>query len=201
MSIDRVSACVTLAVVSLIARTAVAEDGPVIAEHRLELIGGLGLTFTSDSSRDRSGDGAQDGRGEGGFAEVEYVFRPGSVFSPRLYGGLLVTFPQHDSCHIQPACDVEAQIGFMGAKLRVMAPIPWFGPYIELGLGLSAGEMRTLDGPIDETSSGVVPHIPVALGIALGRRNQYDFAFSYLFHPGPRQVGGAVAFGFGFPIQ
>lgn len=198
MSIVRVFVCVTLATASLIARTAVAQDGPIIPAHRLELIGGLGVTFSSDSSRDSS---ARDGQGEGGFAEVEYVFRPDSVFSPRLYAGVLLTFPQHDSCETPTACDVESQIGFLGAKLRIMAPIPWFGPYIELGLGLSAGEMRTLDGLIDEKESGVVPHIPFALGIALGERHQYDLAFSYLVHPGPKQTGGAVAFGVGFPIQ
>src|SRR5262249_15783710 len=143
---------------------------------------------------------SRDGMGEGGFAEAEYVFRPNSVFTPRLYAGLLMTFPQHDSCHTATPCDVESQIGFAGAKLRVMAPIPWFGPYLGLGLGLSAGNLRTLDGPVDETSSGLVFHVPVAIGVALGQRNQYDIAFSYLVHPGPKQTDGAIAFGFGFAV-
>jgi hypothetical protein len=192
MPTTRTAGCAMLIGASLVARTAAGEDAPQVAEHRLELIGGIGVSLSTDSSR--------DGTGEGGYAEAEYVFRPNSVFTPRLYAGLLVTVPQHDSCHTATPCDVESQIGFAGAKLRVMAPIPWFGPYLELGLGLSAGNLRTLDGPIDETSSGLVFHIPVAIGVALGQRNQYDIGFSYLIHPGPKQTDGAIAFGFGFAV-
>jgi len=162
-----------------------------MAERRVEFVAGLGFSFSSDTSHNGSGDG--------GFAQAEYVFRPDSAVSPRLYAGALVTFPQRDSCGTPSMCDVESQIGFAGAKVRLMAPIPWVGPYLEIGFGASVGRFRTLDGPtIDESASGVVLHIPWALGLAFGRHHEYDIAFSYLYHWEPKQTGAAFAFGFGF---
>ena len=159
----------------------------------LEVVGGLGYTFAQEKDH-------ADGMGTGGFLEAEYVFRPSHVFSPRLYAGALVTFPDDKSCGGDP-CDVESKIVFAGAKARIMAPIPYVGPFFELGLGVSAGYLRTLARlDVDERTSGVAIHIPFAIGLALGRRHQYDLEFSYLFHVAERQTGGAVAFGLGFPV-
>src|ERR1043166_6694698 len=157
MPIARVPACVALLVALLVARTAAGDEAPAMAEHRVEFVAGLGISASNDTSR--------NGSGEGGFAEAEYVFRPGSAVTPRFYAGLLMTFPRRATCGAPAMCDVESQIGFAGAKVRLMAPIPWVGPYLEIGFGASVGRFRTLDGPmIDESASGVVLHIPWALG-------------------------------------
>jgi len=37
--------------------------------------------------------------------------------------------------------------------------------------------------------------VPVALGLALGGRHQFEVAFQYLFHPEQQQVCGAAALG------
>lgn len=193
MSIARLPTCAVLLVAAFVARTAAGDDELAPAEHRVEILGGLGISLPGGS--------AYKGRGQGGFAQAEYVFRPYSAVSPRLYAGALVTFPERDSCGTPSLCDVEAQIAFLGAKLRLMAPIPYVGPYLELGLGMSVGNVRTLDGPmLDETSRGVTFHVPLAIGVAIGRHHEYDFAFSYLFHLDIQHVGGAVAFGFGFAV-
>jgi hypothetical protein len=193
MSIARLPTCATLLIGLLVARSAAGDDEPVLPEHRLEILAGLGISIAGGS--------AYKGTGEGGFAEAEYVFRPHSAVSPRLYGGVLITFPNRNSCATPEFCDVESQIAFLGAKVRLMAPIPYVGPYLELGLGASVGNLRTLDGSmLDETSRGVTFHVPVALGLALGRQHDYDIGFSYLFHLDIKNVGGAVAFGFGFAV-
>jgi len=180
----------------LVASTAAAQEAPA-SKHELEVIGGLGISIP----REKEG---RDGDGRGGFVAAEYVFLPRHVFSLRLYAGAVVTLPNDSSCR-SPPCDTEAQIGFTGAKVRVMAPIPWVGPYLELGLGASVGYMRTYYtrpyyGTTDETLRGATFHIPFALGLALGRQHEFDVAFSYLFHPAQSQVVGAVAVGLKFAV-
>jgi hypothetical protein len=54
---------------------------------------------------------------------------------------------------------------------------------------------------VDVTGSGVMYHLPFAVGLALGARHQYAIAFQYLFHPEQQQVNGAVALGFGFSLD
>jgi hypothetical protein len=38
-------------------------------------------------------------------------------------------------------------------------------------------------------------HVPVALGLALGERHQFDVAFQYLLHPAQQEFCGAAAVG------
>src|SRR5262249_20066625 len=159
--------CTALVLAVPAVRIARADDEPLPRNHMLELVGGIGYTF---SNKDMP-----NGSGDGGMLSAEYVFRPLTAISPRLYGGVLMTFPQGGSCVTPSLCDVESKLAFAGAKLRLMAPIPWVGPFLELGVGLSAGYMRTLDGAdIDEKTSGIAYHIPVSLGLAIGRNHEYD---------------------------
>jgi len=183
---------VSLLVLGFLVRPAAAEDASASDGHRVDIFVGLGISFPSDSTR--------TGDGKGAFLEGAYVFWPHSAVTPRLYGGLLATTPDRKTCSAVP-CDVEAQIAFAGAKVRVMAPIPWVAPYLELGLGVSAGHLRTLDGTMIDTKTwGLTWHYPIALGVAFGVRHQYDVSFSYLFHPEEQQVEGAFAIGFGFAV-
>jgi hypothetical protein len=162
--------------------------------HRLLVLAGIGLS-QSAVPRDSKASGS------GGFASVEYIYWPERWYTPRLYGGVLLTFADHDTCRAGTMCDVESQIVFTGAKMRLMAPIPWIGPFVELGLGVSAGYLRTLDGPdTDETTRGVALHIPLGFGVSVGERHQYDLCFSYLGHIAEKQGDGALAFGLGFAL-
>lgn len=158
----------------------------------LQVLGGVGVTFAEDQDR-------YSGQGLGGYLGAELVFRPGSFFQPRLYAGALATFPDADSCRAAP-CDVESKIFFLGAKVRLMAPIPYVGPFVDVGLGASLGYLRTLDLDHDERVRGAAFHIPFALGLAIGKRHELDLSFSYLVHPAQDQVAGAFAFGLGFPL-
>lgn len=81
-------------------------------------------------------------------------------------------------------------------------PIPWVAPFLELGLGGSLGTFSTQDGQaVAETAKGLTYHVPVGLGLALGRRREFELAFQYLFHDAQKQFSGAVALGIQFPLD
>ena len=169
------------------------QSGPALADsdHALGLSFGLGLAFPMQKN-------GQDvnGRGEGGFAEAEYIYRATEWITPRLYAGALLTSPKSDCGAGVVPCDVSARIVFLGGKFRVMAPIPWVGPFLELGLGASVGRLSTRSGQdVDLTSSGVTYHVPASLGLAIGSRHEFEISFQYLFHPAQKQVSGAAALG------
>jgi len=169
---------------------------PVRAEsdHGLVVAGGLGL---ASPTRQDGHDVA--GRGAGGYGAVEYVYGPGEWVTPRLYTGVLLTAADAGCGVGVSPCDVSARIFFLGGKVRLMIPLPYVAPFVEAGLGASAGTISTRSGRlVDVTGGGLMYHLPFAVGLALGARHQYAIAFQYLFHPEQHQVNGAVALGFGF---
>ncbi|HET7788890.1 MAG TPA: hypothetical protein VFL36_23140 [Myxococcales bacterium] len=149
------------------------------SDRALGIAAGLGLAAPQrQNGQDVSGSGI------GGYAEVEYIIRLNDWFTPRAYSGLLLTSPQADCGAGVTPCDVSAKIVFAGGKFRLMAPIPYVGPFLELGLGSSLGRISTRSGrAVDVTYSGLTYHVPVTLGLALGRRHEFELAFQYLFHP------------------
>jgi hypothetical protein len=191
MLMRMLSLSILVLVLGLSARAAASEesDGP---GHVLDLSGGVGFTFTTEADH--------KGQGTGGFFDAEYVFLPGSFFTPRLYAGSFMTFSNSRSCRTGP-CEVKSQIFFAGAKARVMIPIPYVAPFLELGVGFSLGYLVTVDEPdVDERTRGAALHIPVTVGLAVGARHQFDIELSYLFHPSQRQVEGGIGFGIGIPL-
>jgi hypothetical protein len=173
------------------ARSAHADASP----HRLHVSAGLGFAFPTDDDLADT-----DAEGTGGFGEVEYVYAPVEWATPRAYAGLLLTGANGD-CPLTP-CDVSAKIGFLGVKGRLLAPIPYVAPFFELGFGASVGSMSTRAGGIvDIERSGVMYHVPFALGLALGEHHEFELSLQYLLHPEQRQFGGALAIGFGFPLD
>ncbi len=168
-------------------------DGPparLPGTRALELSAGLGMVAASDQ-----GGVPVNGTGEGLYASAEYVLRPSSWFSPRLYGGLLLTRAAND-CGAQP-CDVSARYAFGGAKARLLAPIPWVAPFIELGVGLSLGHFTTRSGTlVDVDKAGSTYHWPFSIGVAFGAGRQYEVALAYLFHPQQSQFSGGITFGY-----
>lgn len=44
-------------------------------------------------------------------------------------------------------------------------------------------------------------HIPLSLGLAVGRKHSVDIGFSYYFYPSMKQISGAIAAGVAIPIN
>jgi len=135
--------------------------------------------------------------GTGVLAMGQYAYRASSWVEPRGYAGLLLTFPDDEACLPTTAeCEVTSKIGFLGAKGRFTIPIPYIAPFIELGVGLSLGVLKTKTESTDEYTAGAAVHIPFTLGLALGEHHEYEVEFLYLFHPNERQAGGGIGVGF-----
>ena len=82
-----------------------------------------------------------------------------------------------------------------------MAPIPYVGPFLELGIGISAGTISARIGQtVDFEGSGLLLHAPFALGLALGAEHRFQLSLQYLLHPTKSLVTVAVAIGFDFSI-
>jgi hypothetical protein len=64
-----------------------------------------------------------------------------------------------------------------------LAPIPWVSPYIEIGVGASVGTFKNFTPFPDIDKSGVLLHIPLAIGLHIDRHFSFSIAFSYLEHP------------------
>lgn len=154
-----------------------------------------GLGLSSPYSDDMS-------TGEGFYAQGEYVLVPSAWFSPRAYAGTLFTFSSPDDyCREHDIhCEVSAKIGFLGAKGRLTIPIPYIAPFIELGIGASIGAMRTRTPSTNESLAGITYHIPLGIGLSVGKDHNWDVAFSYLFHPTEKRFDGAFAIGFSFQV-
>jgi hypothetical protein len=167
--------------------------------HVLGVSGGLGFSFPLDDSiRGQN----VEGSGNGGWLEAEYVYRATEWITPRAYSGLTITVPANDCGPMVSPCDVSARIFFVGAKVRLLIPIPYVAPFVESGIGASAGSMTTRSGSlVNVTSDGLMFHIPVGVGLAIGSKHQYEVSFQYLFHPKQRQFNGALALGLSFPLR
>lgn len=162
----------------------------------VRIAGGVGGSFAPD---------ARDGHGLGGSLIAEYPIVPGPWGGLRLYGGGFASTTQESSCTggLDP-CAISSKLAVVGGKARLLVPIPYVGPYLEVGVGASVGTLETRVGPsgtlagIDERHSGVMVHIPFSLGLAFGSRHQHTLSFDYFAHPGRDHIVGALAVGVGF---
>lgn len=143
-----------------------------------------------------------DATSGGVWLQAEHIWLIREWFSPRAYGGTLLTWPERNSCGAdQRPCDVSNKIGFAGVKARLMAPLPYIGPYIEGGGGISFGKIKTLvTTEEDIDSAGVFGHVAVGAGLALGKHREVDLGFNYLIHPGQKQIGGGLVLGMTIPL-
>lgn len=122
----------------------------------------------------------------------------------RVYGGGFFSRTRAESCarSVEP-CTVSSNIGVAGAKLRLLAPIPYVAPYFEFGMGTSLGSVTTRVGAygayplLDESHSGVLFHVPLAWGFAFGRNYRHKVSLEYFVHPGRKHVTGVLALGIG----
>jgi len=89
----------------------------------------------------------------------------------------------------------------LGGKVRLRSPILWVAPYFELGVGTSIGKFRTLTVFDNIDKTGIIYHIPVSIGLELGKSNNVDLAFVYYYQNTVQQVVGAFAVGLTFPLH
>ncbi|NER10781.1 hypothetical protein SAMN06265375_102238 [Muriicola jejuensis] len=162
-----------------------------IKERSLDILVGLGLSAPYDDV---------DVVGTGFYIQGEYVLTFNKWVSLRPYAGLILV-KTSDADFRENFGRSDTQAFLIGGKGRVTIPIPWVAPYLELGLGASLGSFRTLTPFTDAENSGLIHHIPFSIGLALGRQNKVDIAFTYYFHPTERQFAGAAAFGLSIPLD
>ena len=136
-----------------------------------------------------------DATGEGFFLQGEYVMPLRSWVEFRPYLAVLLTSDDDDGFR------ATTNAALIGAKARIRAPIKWFAPYLEGGVGVSIGTFETITPFTNIDTSGPILHIRATLGFEIGPRRGFDFALTYFFHPSVEQFGGAVSFGISIPLN
>ena len=143
-----------------------------------------------------------DVMGGGLYLQAEYVLGVKSWLSIRPYAGAIFESVDKDqNIQNQPQYKVTTNAFLMGGKVRICAPIPWVAPFIEGGIGTSIGKFETFTPNINFNKSDVLLHIPFSIGLAIGRRNNFEIAVSGYFHPAAKQSSGVFALGYTFPLD
>lgn len=151
---------------------------------------GLGLCAPYDES---------DAIGTGFYAQGEYVWNLTGWFGIRPYAGVIAASGESDQNDMQE-WKIKSNAALLGAKVRVAAPIPYVAPFIESGLGMSIGSFETYTPGTNIKKNGALLHIPLSLGLAIGRKHDYEVKFTYYYHESAKQFSGAAAFGISFPL-
>ncbi|MEW7279484.1 hypothetical protein ABW636_12895 [Aquimarina sp. 2201CG1-2-11] len=139
---------------------------------------------------------------DGFFIQGELILKAASWIEFRPYTGLIITNSDGKDLNGNPTDEkAESKAFLLGGKARVRAPIPWIAPYIEIGIGTSIGNFRTLTAFDDINKGGIIYHIPFALGLELGQNNNVDIGLSYYIQPDVKQYAGAFAIGVTIPLN
>jgi hypothetical protein len=162
-----------------------------IKDRAVEISIGYGLTAPYDDV---------DVSGSGFYAQGEYVLTAYSWLDFRPYAGFI--FTGESSNQSLPEQFKSTSNAFLfGGKLRLTAPIPYFAPYIEVGLGGSLGKFETITPFTNLSQSGLLFHIPFSLGLELGKDKRINLELTYYFHNSVEQFSGAFALGFTIPLN
>lgn len=168
-------------------------NGQFIKEQSIDVSIGLGLSAPYDDVNIVA---------TGFYLQGEYVLVLTKWIDIRPYAGLILTKSNGKDMNDNPSIYRSTSKAFlMGGKTRIKAPIPWVAPYVEVGIGTSIGAFETVTPFTDIDKSGLVLHIPFSLGLELGRKHNFDIAFTYYFQPSVEQYAGAVAFGLSIPLN
>ncbi len=139
--------------------------------------------------------------GSGFGAEVEYVWAPLSWFGIRPYAGVIFAEAESKKGELFQA-DVKTNAFLLGTKFRVAAPIRYVAPYIESGIGLSVGNFKTfVFDQRDIDKSGVFAHVPITLGLAVGRKHNIEIKMTYFYQYSVRQIYATAGVGFSIPLN
>jgi len=137
--------------------------------------------------------------GSGFYAQGEYVFGITKWFGVRPYAGVI--FTHADENVNLPGYRVTSDAFLFGGKARIVAPIPYVAPYFEVGIGGSIGSFETYTPFTNIKKNGFLMHVPVSLGLAIGKKHSVELEFTYYYHSAADQFSGAAAVGFTFPIK
>lgn len=152
---------------------------------------GIGMVAVDDQA---------DITGSGFYAQGEYVYNVLSWFGLRPYAGVIFASGESDLPGMEQY-EVKSNAFLLGGKARITAPIPYVAPFLESGIGMSIGEFKTYTPYTNVEKKGLQLHIPVTLGLAIGRHHDYELKFVYYFHPSAEQTSGAVSIGYSFPLS
>lgn len=140
--------------------------------------------------------------GTGFFLQGELVLRAKSWLELKPYFGFITTSSNGKDLNDNPTSEkAETKAVLLGGKARVRAPIRWVAPYIEIGIGASIGKFETFTAFTNIDKSGFTYHVPVSIGLELGRNNNVDLGFTYYIHPSVEQYSGAFAVGITIPLK
>jgi len=139
--------------------------------------------------------------GFGFYTQGEYIIGLTRWFSVRPYAGAIFTSTDDDKIKNPQGYKVETNAFLLGTKVRLCAPIPWVAPFIETGIGASIGSFKTYTNYVNENKSGVFAHIPIGLGLALGRKNNIEIGVSFYSNLSTKQSFGGFAAGYSFPLD
>lgn len=139
--------------------------------------------------------------GFGFYTQGEYIIGLTRWFSVRPYAGAIFTSTDDDKIKNPQGYKVETNAFLLGTKVRLCAPIPWVAPFIETGIGASIGSFKTYTNYVNEKKSGVFAHIPIGLGLALGRKNNIEIGVSFYSNLSTKQSFGGFAAGYSFPLD
>ena len=153
---------------------------------------GLGSSFALDES---------EVYGSGFYAQGEYIFGFTKWFGVRPYAGFIVTDTDENEKYIGQEYAASSAAFLIGAKFRLAAPIPYVAPFVETGIGASLGSFKTITPFTNKEKSGIIPHIPLTLGLAIGKRHRLELALCYYFHTTAEHATGIAAIGYTFPLN
>lgn len=163
-----------------------------IRERAIDVSIGFGLSAPYDQ---------EDFYSTGFYAQGEYVLSLNKWIDIRPYAGVIMTKMGERDPDINPQDHTSTANAFLfGGKARLTAPIPWIAPYVELGVGGSAGSFETVTLYTNIDDSGVFVHIPFSLGLELGPKHNVNIEFTYYYHNSLKQYAGAAALGLSFPV-
>lgn len=138
----------------------------------------------------------------GFFIQSELILEVASWVELRPYLGFVSTNPSGEDLDGNPTNEfATTKALLLGGKARIKAPIRWVAPYVEVGIGTSIGTFETFTAFDNINQSGLIYHIPISLGLQLGRNNNVDLGFSYYLQPSVEQFTGAVALGLTIPLK
>lgn len=139
--------------------------------------------------------------GSGFYTHGEYIVGITKWFSVRPYIGAIFTSTSDDKIKNPQGYKVETNAFLLGGKVRLCAPIPWVAPFIETGIGASIGSFETYTENVEEKKNGVVAHIPIGFGLALGPKNNIEIGVSFYGNLSSQQSFGGFTAGYTFPLN
>lgn len=136
------------------------------------------------------------------FLQGEYVMVVKSWLQFITYAGFISTNSEGKDFNGNSTFEkAESTAVFLGGKARVRAPIQYFAPYLEFGLGASIGKFETVTTFNNIEKRGLITHVPFSIGVELGKKHLVDLGFTYYYQEAAKQFSGAFAVGIKIPLK